>query len=231
MHACFFSVFAGSYDLNLILGSLSRILNKRGALKINRPDRLNCQARNAEGQPAGEHYVANEVVDDPGYLTCIKRVNRFITLQTPDLKFLDISQYLAPGTSLRKFIQCFKRDSDGDLGKLYFPYELVQCSKDLDRPDMPPYDAFYSSLKQANSLEDGLTGAEALERGRQNYEMMCDLWSSEQCSSLRSLLKIYNTQDVLPFHRAVKRLIDMYDQLEIDMFSYMTLPGKLSHKK
>ena len=98
--------------MNLILGSLARILNKRGGLKINRPDRLNCQARDAEGQPGV--YVANEVVDDPGYLTCIKRVNRFITLQTPDLKFLDISQYLAPGTSLRKFIQCFKRDSDSD---------------------------------------------------------------------------------------------------------------------
>lgn len=67
-----------------------------------------------------------------------------------DLKFLDISNFVAPGFSYDKFIKSYEID----LHKSYFPYEFCTAYEKLQHSELPPYEAVYSSLKNCNVLEE-----------------------------------------------------------------------------
>ena len=49
-------------------------------------------------------------VDDKQEVKCIKRNNSYLTLSTEDLKFIDISNYLAPGFSYSQFLKAYGSD-------------------------------------------------------------------------------------------------------------------------
>ena len=51
--------------------------------------------------------------------------------------------------SYSAFLKAYKIEE----AKSYFPYEWFDDVSKLDYPSLPPYDAFYSELKQKNVLE------------------------------------------------------------------------------
>ena len=81
---------------------------------------------------------------------------------------------------------------------------------------LPPYKAFYSSLRSMNTLKEGL----GLAHGQRNYTELCWLWVCEGMTSLRDLLVHYNNCNVVPFLTALQRQCDLYKAMELDMLKH-----------
>ena len=79
----------------------------------------------------------------------VKKNNSYLTICTPSLKFLDISHYIAPGYSYTQFLKRYRAQEK----KSFFCYQYLSDPSVLDETKLPPYDAFYSDLKQCNVLE------------------------------------------------------------------------------
>ena len=79
----------------------------------------------------------------------IKRGGSYVCIATENLKFLDIISYLAAGTSLDGFLKAY----NASVRKSFFPYEYFSSLELLESRHFPTYEAFYSSLKQCNTLE------------------------------------------------------------------------------
>ena len=80
----------------------------------------------------------------------VKKCNQYMCISNGEFKFLDISNFVAPGFSYDKFIKSYEIE----LHKSYFPYEFLTSFAKLDHTELPPYDAFFSSLKNCNVLEE-----------------------------------------------------------------------------
>lgn len=81
----------------------------------------------------------------------IKRNNNFMCLKTRHLRFLDVTNFLAPGFSYDMFLKAY----DCPQTKGFFPYEWMDSLDKLEHTYLPPQEAFYSSLKKDNiSKED-----------------------------------------------------------------------------
>ena len=242
------------YDLQLILGHLTRAMKVRGELYVKqRPGRKTVNgvlqkvrqgsasgakrmrrtqqffnSRAAAARAEDDHDDDDD--DDHGeldhYRMAIRRGSRFVTFQSNKIRFIDATEYLGSSVSLRKFLDCFRGDDAVPAGqideKLFFPYELVVDSASLDRTEFPAYEDFYSSLKEENTLEEGTRDRE---RGLRNYAKMRRLWDANGMTSLRDLLRLYNCVDVAPTYRAVRRMLDMYHEIGVNAFNYLTLPS------
>ena len=73
----------------------------------------------------------------------IKRENKLQCIQTERFKFLDITNFIAPGFSYEKYLKAFGCLSE----KGFFPYEYVDSLERLEETSLPSHEAFYSSLK------------------------------------------------------------------------------------
>ena len=78
----------------------------------------------------------------------IKKNKNYMCLSDKKFRFLDISNFLAPGCSYSKFLKAFQIPES----KFYFLYEWFGDKAKLDWIDLPPPTAFYSSLKDQNTL-------------------------------------------------------------------------------
>ena len=63
----------------------------------------------------------------------IRRSNYYLCIKTPNLKFLDIKNYLAPGFSYRKFLKAYGCDDS----KFFFPYEWLDNLSKLETTQIP----------------------------------------------------------------------------------------------
>ena len=82
----------------------------------------------------------------------IKRNNNYQCIANDKLKFLDMVNYLPPGTSYAGFLKTFNQVDN----KAFFPYEYLSDLSVLQETCLPPPHAFYSSLKQQNVLESDI---------------------------------------------------------------------------
>ena len=128
-------------------------------------------------------------------------IRRSIIIKTPNFKFLDIKNYLAPGFSYRKFLKAYGCDDS----KFFFPYEWLDNLSKLETTQVPPHEAFFSHLIQSNiSLDE--------------YNLVCDTWKQKNWSTVRNLLIYYNNLDVVPFVQAVENLLNNYKSQNLDLF-------------
>jgi hypothetical protein len=74
----------------------------------------------------------------------VKRNNQYTCLANEDFKFLDIASHLAPEVNYSKFLKAF----DVRENKGHFCYEWFQSVEQLCYPSLPPYSAFYSTLRE-----------------------------------------------------------------------------------
>ncbi|KAJ8300475.1 hypothetical protein KUTeg_021994 [Tegillarca granosa] len=74
----------------------------------------------------------------------VKKNNAYMCISSPNLKFMDIMQFLAPGTSYSKFLKAYGVEEQ----KGFFPYEWFDDISKLNHTELPPHDSFYSSLKK-----------------------------------------------------------------------------------
>ena len=74
----------------------------------------------------------------------VKINNQYTCLANEDFKFLDIASYLTPGVNYSKFLKAF----DVRENKGHFCYEWFQSVEQLCYLSLPPYSAFYSTLRE-----------------------------------------------------------------------------------
>lgn len=83
-------------------------------------------------------------------ITPIKKGNTFMALMMEDVLFLDISNYLAAGTSYDKWIKAFQIPQTKGI----WPYEWFQTIDQLQQDHLPPKEAFYSTLRQKGITDE-----------------------------------------------------------------------------
>ena len=139
----------------------------------------------------------------------IKRQNTFMCLSTTNLKFLDVTQYLAPGVSYDKYLKAY----GCDLQKGHFPYEYMDGIGKLEDRVLPPQSAFFSQLKN-----EGISDAD--------YARCQAVWHDNKMETLRDYLIFYNNLDVTPFLEAISKQFTFYRDRGIDMFKDgISVPG------
>jgi G:T-mismatch repair DNA endonuclease (very short patch repair protein) len=154
----------------------------------------------------------------PQAVSVIKKGNSYVKIGCRDLLFLDACSYAAPGFSYSKFLAAY----DVTETKSFFPYEYVTGLQVLNEDRLPPYDAFYSTLKGANTLEEN-RGAT---RGAENYADLKKVWDAKGMKTVRDLLTYYNNCDVGPFLTALENQVAVYNAMGLDMLKdAVTLPG------
>ena len=139
----------------------------------------------------------------------VKRNNNHMCIKTDSLKFLDISNYLAPGFSYDQFLKAYECEQT----KGFFPYQWVDKLHKLEETSLPPHAAFYSSLKNAN-----ITGEE--------YRYCQQVWEDNEMSTFKDFLVWYNNLDAVPFLEAVEKMSQFWQERKIDMFKDgISVPG------
>ena len=130
-------------------------------------------------------------------------------IATESLKFLYMSQFLAPGSSYSSFLKAYNITQQ----KGYFPYEWPDDINKLEYTTLPSLEDFYSQLKGRNITEE-------------EYAYCQQVWRDHKMTTFRDFLVWYNNLDVAPFVQAVEKFQQFYFQKGIDVFkSAISVPG------
>ena len=174
--------------------------------------------------------------------TVIKKANHFVSFKFGDVQFLDILNFLGGATSLDSFLKAYKTNET----KGFFPYEWFDSPNKLDVTFLPPYECFFSKLRDHNPLEkeftdftkflnSGLSQQEALKKlrlkvvppsGFDNYNYLESVWEHEQMTTFQDFVRWYNNKDVVPTLEAMQKMMEFYHNNGIDMLKLgCTLPN------
>ena len=180
-----------------------------------------------------EIFVKDKHPTDTDHLHIIKKGNCYTNVELTNIKekgcygfaLKDMREFTGPGGNLRTFIRGFQTPEQrqlDDSGKSFWPYEYLD-DYDLLHKDrkLPPKEAFFSSLKNENVLEEEINSYirkhnlfhlnedELKERsdcpptGNDNYQMLKQLWQDKGWETLLDYLRYYNEMDVRPFLNAI----------------------------
>ena len=139
-----------------------------------------------------------------------KKENSYMFLSTPNFKFLDIKNFLAPGLSYDAWCRAYVCE----LQKLAFPYEWFDSFEKLNHIGPVKYEEFYSSLKGGITIS------------QEEYQNFCDEFHKRGCVTMKDWLKEYNLADVEPFIEALEKTREQYYPDEIDLLKdAVSIPG------
>ena len=88
-------------------------------------------------------HFAELVADTSDRVKVAKNGNKIMFILTKKTSFLDIINYLGPGTSYDKWVKAYECESE----KSWFPYEWFDSIEKLDFKGLPDYEHWYSKLK------------------------------------------------------------------------------------
>ena len=172
-------------------------------------------------------YLINDKEAEP---MVIKKANDFISFQFGDIQFLDIMKFLGGATSLGSFLKAYKAS---ELKK-FFPYEWFDSANELENEELPPYEAFFSKLRNNNPLDkdfqdyqklrsSGLDKQKVLKKlqiksvpatGWENYKKLQEIWQKHGKTTFRDFLQWYNNKNVAPTLEAMQKTVQFYHQRE-----------------
>ena len=142
------------YDLHLIMSDLIAQIGVRVKNFMSEYEALSLRYKGTRGKSAKqEEKAAKQEIDEKirknHIHDIIKKGSSYTCVSMTTLKFLDILNFLAQGSNY----DCFLKAWGCSMHKSFFPYEWFDSRECLQYPKLPPYDSFYSSLKQENVLE------------------------------------------------------------------------------
>ena len=173
--------------------------------------------------------------------TMVKRTNHLVSFKFGDVQLLEVMNFLGGATSLDSFLKAYKTAET----KGFFLYERFDCPQKMNNSELPPYDAFFSKLRNVNTLEKdysdyqkllscGLKTEEALCKmklskpppsGEENYQCLLDIWNHGIMCTFKDFLRWYNKKDVVPALEAMQKMVAFYHKKGIDMLKLgCTLP-------
>ena len=182
------------------------------------------------------------IIDKEDELMVIKKTNDFISFKFGDIQFLDIMKFLGGATSLDSFPKAYKASET----KGFFPYEWFYSPDKLESEELPPYEAFFSKLRNNNALHKDFYDYQNLKSsgidkqqvkklkiksvrasGWDNYKDLQEIWQKHGMTTFKDFLQWYNNKDVVPTLEAMqKKMVQFYHQKEIDKLKLgCTLPN------
>ena len=156
----------------------------------------------------------------------IKKDNQIVSFEFGDVQLLEVMNFFGGATSLDSFLKAYKTaETTG-----FFPDEWFDCPQKMKNGELPPYDAFFSKLRNVNPLEkdysdyqkllsSGLKTEEALSKmklsipqpsGEENYQYLLDIWNHEKMCTFKDFLRWYNNKDVVPTLEAMQKMLAFY---------------------
>jgi hypothetical protein len=143
-----------------------------------------------------------------------KKGNKTIFLLTWGFRFLDIINYLGPGTSYEKWVKAYECKTV----KSWFPYKWFDTSEKLDFQGLPKYEEWYSKLKGEYVLT------------RDEWEGCQLLFKEKGMRTFADWLRYYNNLDVAPGLEALEKMRTFYTEKGIDILKdAVSLPGVSLH--
>ena len=174
--------------------------------------------------------------------TVIKEAKQFVSFKFGDIQLLDIMNFPGCATSLDSFLKAYEAKET----KGFSPYEWFDCPQTMNNKELPPYDSFFSVLRNSNPLEkdyndfqnlvnSGLTTEQAVVKLRmdrtlptvaENYSSLQSVWENINMQYFSDFPKWYNDKDVFPTLEAIQKMIEFYHNKGIDMLKLgCTLPN------
>ena len=155
-------------------------------------------------------YFVEQLSDTTGKVRVAKNGNKLMFILTNEFRFLDILNYLGPGTCYEKWIKAYECENK----KSWLPYDWFDSPEKLDYPGLPEYPEWFSQNK-----------------GR--YLLTLDEW--QECKRLfeekgmqtfADWLRYHNDLDVVPALEALKKMRGFYAEKGIDVFKdAVSIPG------
>ena len=160
-----------------------------------------------------EHF-AERLSDTTGKVRVAKNGNNIMFILTNSFRFLNIMNYLGPGTSYEKWVKAYECETV----KSWFPFEWFDTPEKLDFPGLPKYEEWYSKLKGECVLTwDEWEGCQRVfaEKGMHTFE---------------DWLRYYSNLDVAPGMEALERMQAFYTEKGIDILKdVVSVPGVSLH--
>ena len=150
--------------------------------------------------------------------TCKVRVakngNKIMFILTNNFRFLDIINYLGPGTSYEKWVKAYECETV----RSWFPYEWFDTHEKLDFRGLPEYEEWYSKLKGGYVLT------------RDEWEGCQRLFKEKGMYTFADWLRYYNNLDVAPGLEALEKMRAFYTEKGIDILKdAVSIPGVSFH--
>ena len=161
-----------------------------------------------------KNYFAEQLAGTTNKVRVAKNGSKIMFLLTDRLRFLDIINYLGPGTSYAKWVEAY----DCKATKSWLPYEWFNSAEKLDYPGLPDYPHWYSKLKNEYVLT------------RKEWEECQRLFKEKGMKTFKDWLKYYNNLDVAPGLEALQKMKNFYIEKGIDiMKDAVSIPGVSLH--
>ena len=159
-------------------------------------------------------HFAELVADTTDKVKVAKNGNKIMFILTKKARFLDIINYLGPGTSYDKWVKAYECESE----KSWFPYEWFDSIEKLDFKGLPDYEHWYSKLKGCYILT------------KTELESCKKLFEEKGMKTFKDWLRYYNNHDVLPGLEALEKMRAFYSYKGIDIFKdAVSIPGVSLH--
>ena len=159
-------------------------------------------------------YFAEHLADTTGKVRVAKNGNKIMFLLTSGFRFLDIINYLGPGTSYEKWVKAYECKTV----KSWFPYEWFDRPEKLDYPGLPDYMAWYSNMKGDFVLK------------LSEWKACKKLFREKGMQTFSDWLRYYNNLDVAPGLEALEKMSNFYTEKGIDILKdAVSIPGVSLH--
>ena len=159
-------------------------------------------------------YFAERLADTTNKVRVAKNGNKIMFLLTSGFRFLDIINYLGPGTSYEKWVKAYECKTV----KSWFPYEWFDRPEKLDYPGLSDYMDWYSKLKGDFVLK------------LSEWKASQKLFREKGMKTFKDWLRYYNNLDVAPGLEALEKMRNFYTEKGIDiMKDAVSIPGVSLH--
>ena len=160
-----------------------------------------------------EHF-AELLADTTDKVKVAKNGNKIMFILTKNFRFLDIINYLGPGTSYEKWVKAYECETV----KSWFPYEWFDTPEKLDFRGLPKYEDWYSKLKGGYVLT------------RDEWEECQRLFKEKGMCTFADWLRYYNNLNVAPGLEALEKMRAFYTDKGIDILKdAVSIPGVSLH--
>ena len=161
-----------------------------------------------------KNYFAERLADTTNKVRVAKHGNKIMFLLTSGFRFLDIINYLGPGTSYEKWVKAY----DCKTTKSWFPYEWFDRPEKLDYPGLPDYPHWYSKLKNEFTLK------------LSEWKACKETFREKGMKTFEDWVRYYNNLDVAPGLEALEKMRNFYTEKGIDiMKDAVSIPGVSLH--
>ena len=165
--------------------------------------------------------------------TVITKANQFVSFKFGDIQLFDILNFFGGANSLDSFLKAYNTKET----KGFFPYEWFDCPEKMNNKELPPFESFFSVLRNSNLLEkdyndnqnlvnSGLTTEQAVVKlrmhkipptGVEKYLFLQSVWENNNMQYFSDFLKWYNKKDVFRTLEAMQKMIEFYHSKGIDL--------------